>query len=173
MLGGEVEALRGIEELRLIAEVGVALAGLIAIFLVLTGRDGRFSAAESLHVRSLLASSACVVGFALVPLVLGLYIDSEPAIWRTSSGVCFVVGLLVCADFARIQFSMRPGERWGLSFGSFLGIWVLVVCALVLFAINLVGLAGGPGAAHYIAGLVSLVVAALLNFTTIALRRLL
>ena len=45
--------------------------------------------------------------------------------------------------------------------------------ALALSAANVAGLAGGPAAAHYVAALVSLVVAALVNFLIIVLRRLL
>ncbi len=168
-----MEAVQGMEELRLIAELGVALAGLIAIFLVLIGRNGRFSAAESFHVRSMLAAGTWVAVMALLPLVLHLYIDNEPAVWRTASGISLGSGLLVCAGFARLQLSMPKGERWGLSLTSTLGVWALVSSSVALVAANFAGLAGGPAAPHYVAALVGLISSALLNFLTIALRRIL
>ena len=165
--------MQGMEELRLFAEIGVALVGLIAIFLVLVGRDGRFSMAESFHVRSLLASGAAVVSMALLPLVLHLYIDSEPTLWRASSGISFGVGLPVCAGFALFQRRLPRSERWGLGFAFTLTVWALSLLGVALCAVNVAGLAGGPSAAHHIAALGVMIIAALANFLTLALRRLL
>ena len=106
-------------------------------------------------------------------MVLHLYIDNDAAVWRTSSGISLGVGLLVGAGFARLQFSLPKGERWGLSVATGLSLWTLVACFITLCAANVAGFAGGPAAAHHVAALFSLIVAALLNFLTIALRRLL
>ena len=110
--------MQGSEELRLFVEVGVALVGLIAIFLVLVGRDGRFTMAESFHVRSLLASGAALVSLALLPLVLHLYIDNAATVWRTSSGIAFGVGLSVSTGFVLFQRrsprGCSPSARSGL-----------------------------------------------------------
>ena len=110
---------------------------------------------------------------ALLPLVLHLYIDNDPAVWRIASGISLGSGRMVCAGFARLQLSMPKGERWGLSLASTLGVWALVSSSVALVAANLAGLAGGPAAPHYVAALVALISSALLNFLTIALRRIL
>ena len=102
--------MQGIEELRLFVEIGVALVGLIAIFLVLVGRDGRFTRAESFHVRSLLASGATLASLALLPLILHLYIDNGPTVWRTSSGIALGAGLPVITGFALFQLRSPRGR---------------------------------------------------------------
>ena len=165
--------MQGTEELRLFSEIGVGLVGLIAIFLVLLGRDNRFSPAESFHMRSLLGLAASVVSFALLPLILQLYIDDEQAVWRTASGITLGLALPVGAGMALLQRSLPSGERWGLGFTITLVLWALVTLGMALCVANVAGLAGGPSAAHHIAALGVMVIAALTNFLTVAFRKLL
>ena len=52
------------------ADVAVAFAGFIGVFLVLARRDGRFSADDSLTIRVIVASSVEPVFYSALPLVL-------------------------------------------------------------------------------------------------------
>ncbi len=54
-----------------------------------------------------------------------------------------------------------------------LTVWALAALGMALCAANMAGLAGGPPAAHHIAALGVMTIAALANFLTVALRRLL
>jgi hypothetical protein len=63
--------MNAMSELVLFAELGAAFAGFIAIFLIFARREGRFSPADSLRIRSIILASFSVVFTALAPLVLG------------------------------------------------------------------------------------------------------
>ncbi len=56
------------ELLSLIAELGVAFAGFLAVFLIFARRDGRFSPADSVRVRAIIAASFTSIFMALLPL---------------------------------------------------------------------------------------------------------
>ena len=78
------------DELALFAQLGAAFAGFIAIFLIFARREGRFSAADSLRIRSIILASFSAVFFSLVPLVLhhagfsGAGFGERPALWPSS-----------------------------------------------------------------------------------------
>ncbi len=81
--------------LQTFAEVGVAMAGFTGVVFVLGNRaTGEWSRVEKLWFHILLSSSAHVVAFALLPLVLESYLSTSTA-WRWSAGLLGVEGLSV------------------------------------------------------------------------------
>lgn len=121
--------MQGAAELALIAELGVGYAGFVAIFLIFARRDDRFSPADSLRVRSIIASSFQTVFYALLPLALSLYGLTEPQLWRVASLPAIATGALVGLHIARVHLSLTPEDRlevgiihswiaWGLSAAS-------------------------------------------------------
>ena len=92
----------GREELALIAELGVAFAGFLAIFLIFARREGRFSPADSLRVRSIIVSSLAAVFLALAPLAMSLYGWQGAVLWRAASGLVLVIGVLLISNIFEV-----------------------------------------------------------------------
>ena len=82
------------DELGLIAELGVAFAGFVSIFLIFARAEGRFSPADSLRVRSIILASMSAVFMALLPLVLIHAGVTDGSLWRSASLAALVIGLL-------------------------------------------------------------------------------
>jgi hypothetical protein len=73
------------------AEISIALAGFVGIFLALSTRDGKIMAWHAISIRNIVSCSMAPVFYAVFPLLasgLGL---REPELWRVSSGVVLVV----------------------------------------------------------------------------------
>lgn len=160
-------------ELALIAELGVAFAGFLAIFLIFARREGRFSPPDSLRVRSILISSFFAVFFALLPLALSLYGMRTHTLWRIASGAGLFIGVLAGLAIARRQLALTPEERATVGNLHTIVAWGLVFLAAVLFAGNTLGMFGEPAAAPYVTALICSLGVATSNFVTIAFQRLL
>jgi hypothetical protein len=159
------------EELLLgISQLGAVFAGFVSIFLVFAKKDGRFSPADSLRVRSIIHSGFSVVFGALVPFIFWSYEFGERQIWLYSAIVFVFAGGLVSSDIARNMLAIKGDSRKDLRGGSTFAAWSLGVIAFVL-AVSII--AGYAGAANYILALIAILAIAMINFVTIALRRLL
>ena len=163
----------GRDELALIAELGVAFAGFLAIFLIFARREGRFSPADSLRVRSIIVSSLSAVFLALLPLVLGLYGWEGAGLWRASSVAALLVGVALSLHIGRRQLALPPEERAAVGFVHSSVAWGLVFVIGVLLLSNIFGLFSPPAAAPYVAALMCSLGIATSNFVTIAFQRLL
>ncbi len=162
----------GRDELILMAELGAAFAGFLAIFLIFARREGRFSPTDSLAVRSMILGSFATVFLALFPLALAALESPDPVVWRTSSGAGLVVMLSMAASMAfahrRIPLDAREDLRTSLVVAA----WSLASLVVALFLANLAGWLGGPSAGLYLSGLVALLGITALNFSDIAFKRL-
>jgi hypothetical protein len=165
--------LTGREELALIAELGIAFAGFLAIFLIFARREGRFSPADSLRVRSIIVSSLSAVFLALLPLAIHLYGMEDARLWRTSSIVALTVGVLMSVHVGRKQYALPPEDRAEVGFLHSNVAWGLVLVSGLLLASNILGVFREPSAAPYIASLICALGIATSNFVTIAFHRLL
>lgn len=161
------------DELTLIAELGVAFAGFLAIFLIFARREGRFSPPDSLRVRSILISSLFAMFFALLPLVLALYGIRPITIWRIASATSLLVGAPAGLEIARRQLAMSAEERAAVGTIHTVVAWGLFALAAILFAGNALGVSGDPSAALYVTALVCVLGVATSNFVTVAFHRLL
>jgi hypothetical protein len=86
------------------AEISIAFAGFISIFLVLAARDGRFSLRDTISIRTIVAASVASVFYAVLPVVLySLGIDGQ-TLWRISSGV---VALASAGTWASMSYQVR------------------------------------------------------------------
>ena len=163
----------GREELILIAELGVAFAGFLAIFLIFARRAGRFSPADSLRVRSIIVSSLAAVFLALVPLGMNLYDLQGATLWRSASIVGLALGGGVSLHIGLKQYALPAEERAAVGFVHSNVAWGLVLVCGVLLASNIFGLFSEPAAAPYVTALICCLGIATSNFVTIAFQRLL
>lgn len=163
----------GRDELILIAELGAAYAGFLAIFLIFARKEGRFSPADSLRIRTILISSFQVIFGALLPLVIALFQLPETLVWRVLSGVGLATGLLTAVHIGSIQLQLSHEEKEAVGLVHSYIAWGLSVIVGGLYVANVFGFWGGPSAGLYIAGLVCVLGIATSNFVTIAFKRLL
>jgi len=161
------------QELSLFASLGAAFAGFIAIFLIFARREGRFSPADSLRIRSIILASFSAVFFSLVPLVLRVAGLSGAALWRAASTVALMAGLLEGGAVLRRQLALSPEERADVGTVHSVVTWGLFVAAALLLASNASGLVARPSAWPYLAFLLCTLGIAASNFVTIAFQRLL
>ena len=157
----------------MIAELGVAFAGFLAVFLIFARREGRFSPADSLRVRSIIVSSLSAVFLALLPSALDLYGVNGVALWRAASIVALVVGTILSLHIGRRQLALAPEERAAVGFVHSNIAWGLVFVIGALLLSNIFGLFHQPTAAPYVAALICGLGIATSNFVTIAFQRLL
>ena len=73
--------------LEMTAEIAVAFAGFIGIFLALATRDGRFPPSESFTIRTIVISSVSPVFYCAVPLILNTFGISGEPLWRLSRSI--------------------------------------------------------------------------------------
>ena len=89
------------DELAVIAEIGIAFAGFMSIFLVFASRDGRFSPADSIQVVVIITSGFGTVLIALAPLVFHrLLLDAELAL-RLGAALSILMAVLMGIYFER------------------------------------------------------------------------
>jgi hypothetical protein len=93
------------------AEIAVAFAGFVSVFIVLATRDGRFSPQEAFSIKTIVASSVAVVIYAAIPLLLHSLGLSEPVVWRASSGLAISIGVMIIAVLVP-KWRAIPREDW-------------------------------------------------------------
>ena len=103
------------------AEVAVAFAGFISIFLVLATRDGRFQAVDAWSIRLIVICSVAPVFYATAPLVLNSLGMSGAMLWRISSSAIGLSGVVIAPYMARQMRALPPGEGRSLNVMFWLG----------------------------------------------------
>lgn len=154
--------------LEMTAEVSVAFAGFIGIFLVLAARDGRFPPAESFQIRLIVICSISPVFGAVLPLILHSLGLVGPTLWRVSTAAGAVAGVAVAVYMKRQLRTLAPGEGRTLNYG-----FVLAVVAMLAGAVNLIGWPCTPSGGIYLLSTWSVVGIAGGNFVELLFRKLL
>ena len=162
----------GRDELALIAELGAAFAGFLAIFLMFAKREGRFSPVDSLAVRSMILTSFSTIFIALVPLALAALEFSEPVVWRASSGFGLLGFCLVAVNMGLSQRRIPPSSRTDLNSALVIVVWLMASTAVALLTANVFAVFGSPSAGLHISALVVMLAITALNFSDIAFKRL-
>ncbi len=163
-----------LDELSLIAELGVAFAGFLSIFLVFASRDGRFSRADSLAVLNIVASGFGAAFSALVPIVLHHLGVQPQLLWRLAAGIALCSAVPVSFYVLRRERRTRtegtaealhPIARIvGLSFS---------LLNFAIFSALVLGVVGSMAPGIYILALVVGLALGAANFISLALNRLL
>ena len=150
------------------AEVSVAFAGFIGIFLVLAAREGRFAAGDAFVIRLIVLCSVGPVFFAALPLIIHAFGLAGAPLWRLSSAAAGLAGGAGVSYMALQLRGLAPGEGRALNYGAALG------CAAALSCLaNVVGWPFAPTGAMYLVTLWSVVGIAGGNFVELLFRKLL
>lgn len=160
------------DQLVLLAELGIAYAGFLAIFLAFTRQQGVFSAADEVRVRAMILSSFLAVFGAVAPLSLVLFPIPETLLWRLAGAGLLVGQLLVYWNVAKRQLSMKPEDRLLMRSDSVFA-WFLATLASMLLVVNASGLVSQPSAHLHVLSVVCTLGVGTTAFVSIAFQRLL
>jgi hypothetical protein len=150
------------------AEVSVAFAGFIGIFLVLAARDGRFPPGESFAIRLIVACSVAPVFYAMLPLLLHSFGLSGERLWQLSSATIAVAGVAIGVYMALQLRSLAQGEGRSLNYGTLLGALGILSCSA-----NILGWPWPSSGGLYLVTLWSIIGIAGGNFVELLFRKLL
>jgi hypothetical protein len=150
------------------AEISVAFAGFIGIFLVLATRDGRFQPGEAWGIRLIVICSVAPVFAAAVPLILHAFGISGALLWRISSSAIGLSGVAIAPYMARQLRVLPPGE--GRSLNPMF--WLAVVAVLGCLA-NALGWPWPPSGGLYLVTVWSVVGIAAGNFVQLIFSKVL
>ncbi len=153
------------------AEIAVAFAGFISIFLALATRDGRFPPGDSLSIRAIVLGGVTPVFFCAVPLVLHSLGASAATLWRISSGIVVLAGVAISAYLALRQYETPSAERTpGVE--QLIG-WSLSNLALLCSLSNLLAWPWGPSGGLYLLAVWLVVATAGFYFVALIFRKIL
>ena len=150
------------------AEVSVAFAGFIGIFLVLATRDGRFRPGEGWSIRLIVICSVAPVFYAALPLILGSLGLTGELLWRSSSIAIGLAGIAIAAYLVSPLRALPAGEGRHFNYGALFGLLAIASCVA-----NAVGWPWAPSGGLYLVTVWSVVAIAAGNFVELIFRKVL
>ncbi len=153
-----------------ISQLGAVFAGFIAIFMVFTQANGKFSPVDALRVRIIIYTSFLSVLAALLPIVLhGLGI-THAWLWRLATTIYLLLCGSISFDILRIQRALgktetpdRPTRTFQL-IARILNLAMFIIGALILAGI-------GQGGFYTLLLVINLTIAGI-TFISFAMHRL-
>ena len=124
-------AIHPFDYLTFLGEIAVTLIGFVAVFLVLSNREGRFDAADRHFIQAMVVSASLSIMLAIIPSVLS-YFAFDASLWTAASLVAAVVGLPVLILQLKIQFSMSDQEAAKIHWGWHVTAWTMGGLAYLL-----------------------------------------
>ena len=156
------------DQLALIAEISATFLGFIAVFLILSGKEGRFHESDKHFVQALVLAAAYSIILALTPGALS-FIMAGDVLWTLSLGIAAVLGVASAVFQARVQLKMTPEEAVKIHSGWHFAAWGMSFIASLLIIAGLLGLADPVG--MFIGTLSLAVFLALLLFIAVVFRK--
>jgi hypothetical protein len=156
------------DQLALIAEISTTFLGFVAVFLVLSNKEGRFHESDKHFVQALVLAAAYSIILALTPGALSFFMAGD-VLWTLSLGIAAILGVASAVFQARVQLKMTPEEAAKIHSGWHFATWGISFIALLLIFSGLLGFADPVG---MFIGTVSLgVLLALLLFIAVVFRK--
>ena len=159
--------------LEMTAEVSVAFAGFIGVFLILATREGRFGAEDSLAIQALVIGSVASVFYSAAPLILYAFGVSGAELWRISSGLIGLVGVAVVAYVVPQVRALAPTEGIrSVNLSNLVGLTLSALGLLCLLA-NVLAWPWAPSGGMYLLAVWLVVAIAGTNFVVLIFRKVL
>jgi len=153
------------------AEVSVAFAGFIGIFLALVARDDRFAPEDSVSIRAIVLTSVASVFYSAIPPVLYSLGVTGDTLWRISSGaVGLFAAVVVTATVVPEQLALPSAER---SRVRNLASVSLAALALLCCLLNTLGWPWAPSWGLYLLTVWLVIAIAGVNFVVLIFRKVL
>ncbi len=155
------------------AEVSVAFAGFIGIFLALATRDGRFPVQDAFSIRVIVLASVAPVFYSVVPLILHSAGLSGSTLWRVSSCIMGLIsGSIMAGMVSQLRALPASARLRPTSLLSLVG-WGFSALSFACLAANVVAWPWAPSGAFYLLAVWSIVVVAGTNFVALIFSRVL
>jgi hypothetical protein len=132
------------DQLALIAEISATFLGFIAVFLILSDKEGRFHESDKHFVQALVLTAAYTIILALTPGALS-FIMAGDVLWTSSLGIAAALGMASAVFQARVQLKMTPEEAAKIHPGWHFAAWGISFIALSLIIAGLLGFADPVG----------------------------
>lgn len=157
------------DQLAVISGISATFLGFIAVFLVFSNREGRFSESDKHFIQGLVLIASYTIIIALMPGALSFLVAGN-VLWTLSLGFAAVLATASSVFQLRIQLKMTAEEaakiHWGWHFVS----WAVTIIGVLLIIAGLLGLADPRG---MFIGLASMsVILSLWLFIAVVFRRL-
>lgn len=163
----DVVTMDAFDQLALLAEISVSLLGFIAVFLVLSNREGRFAESDRHFIQALVVSASVAIVSALLPRGLNFFVVGD-ALWMISLIVMATIGLMTMAFQAWMQLRMSREEAALIHWGWHVIAWGMGLIAAALIAAGLLGFADIVG--MYVAATTVVALLALWSFVSVVFR---
>ena len=95
--------------LTFLAEVSVTLIGFIAVFVVLSNKEGRFDPSDRHFIQAMVVAASLSIITAIAPSSMSFFVP-EKSLWTAASLAAMAVGLPVIVLQLRIQIAMSVEE---------------------------------------------------------------
>ncbi|MDJ0853014.1 MAG: hypothetical protein QNK04_31975 [Myxococcota bacterium] len=148
------------------AEISVAFAGFISLFLLLARRDGSLAAEIAVLIRFILLGSIASLFLSAFPLVASALGIAGGSLWRTASCVGLTAGLAM-GVFAATQ---RRGLENREVTGFVLLAWALASLSGMVFVSNIAGWPLPPNGALYLGAIWLTLAIAAVNLVDLVFR---
>ena len=89
-------------QLEVIASISATLLGFIAVFLILSNKDGKFIESDKHFVQALVLITAYTIILALTPGALSFFLAGD-VLWTLSLGIAAVLGVASTVFQMRVQ----------------------------------------------------------------------
>ncbi len=160
------------DDLPVLAEVSVAFAGFISIFLIFARRDGRFEKHDSLRVEAIFTASFTGVFLSLTPIALSYADISESTAFRIPSGLGAIAIVLILTSIGKRQFSLPVESRAKIGLLNNLYAWPVGIFTVLSLASIALGINPVSAEFLYVTVIVLLLGISTSNFVTIARQKL-
>ena len=156
------------DQLTLVAEISAALLGFIAVFLVLSNREGRFAESDRHFIQALVLTGTLAIILALVPRGLSFFVHGEE-IWEVSLIVAMVLAAVNIPYQVRSQLKMSKEEAARIHWGWHVTLWGMGSLVIIFLVVGILGLADAMGV--YTAATGFTVLIALGSFVAVVFRK--
>ena len=153
-----------------ISQLGAVFAGFIAIFMVFTQANGKFSPVDTLRARIIIFSSFVLVLAALLPLAMNGLAIAPAWIWPIATLIYLILAGMISIDVVRRQRALSKEEAPDRNTRIFQ--IIARILNIALFVTGILIIAGiGQGGYYILALLINLIMAGI-TFISFATHRL-
>jgi len=154
--------------LAIIAQVSATLMGFIAVFIILSNKEGRFSQSDRHFILAMVLAASYAFILALLPGTMSYYVTGTD-LWWNALIVALVVGLGSAIYQAHEQFTMKKEEAQKIHWAWHVIAWGLAAFMPALIISGLFGLVDEKTA--YITTATISVILALWSFIAVVFRK--
>ena len=154
--------------LTFLAEVSVTLLGFIAVFLVLSNKEGRFDASDRHFIQAMVVAASLSIITAIAPSSLSFFVP-ETSLWTAANLAAMAVGVPVIVLQLRLQFAMSAEEAAKIHWAWHTIAWGMGGSAFLLLVVGFMG-AANP-VTMYVSAASLVAILALWSFLAVVFRK--